>query len=306
MTIPARPVIVSLAFLMLLQSAGALAQEPKSAAAIVSAMIGTASVAVPSAQRPSPLRLFAWVPAGSVIDVSRGATVTLVFASGARFELGEGAKVTVGETSVTSTSGVVRPLEAVPPLPKIAPITESAKAGARPGVIRIRGGTIAGLHPGDGEVTLAESTVLRFSPVAEASRYSVAVETESGTTVFQVQTQSASVSVSPGILKEGARYYWQVQTLDRIGQVARGGAEFVTLGTEAARARATLKVSLEGVGDAPSLALLAEIDRTLGLLMEARDGFRAALARAPGDGRLREALDSLERQLFPEREKSAR
>ena len=306
MTIPARPVIVSAVFLVILLSAGALGQEPKSAAAIVSAITGTASVAVPSAQRGAPLRLFAWVPAGSVIDVGRGATVTLVFASGVRFELGENAKVTVGDTSLASTVGAVRRLEAVPPLPKIAPITESAKTGSRPGAIRIRGGTIAGLYPNDGASTLVESTVLRFRPVADASRYSVEVETESGTTVFQVQTQSATVSVSPGILKEGARYYWQVRTLDRVGQAARGGAEFVTLAAEPARARAALKASLDAAGDAPSLALLAEMDRNLGLLAEAHDAFRAALATAPGDRGLRQALEALERQLASEGEQSPR
>ena len=96
-----------------------------------------------------------------------------------------------------------------------------------------------------------------------------------------------------------------MRTLDRIGQAARAVAEFVTLEEKPARARATLKASLDAAGDAPSLALLAEIDRGLGLLAEARDGFRAALARAPGDSGLREALEALERQLASEGEKSA-
>ena len=60
-------------------------------------------------------------------------------------------------------------------------------------------------------------------------------------------------------------------------------------------ARAVLEESLEAGGDASSLALLAEIDRSLGLLVEAREKFRAAVARAPGDVALRQALDRLER-----------
>jgi hypothetical protein len=306
MTIPARQVIVSAAFLAVSGYAIAAGQEPKSAVAIVSAITGTASVTIPPEKREVPLRLFDWLPPGSSIEVARGSMMILVFAGGARYELGQAARVTLGTSSLASASGLVRSLAAVPPLPAVAPIAKSDRAGARAAVIRIRGGTIAGLYPDDGASTLPESTVLRFTPIPGASRYSVEVETESGTTVFQVQTQSSTVSVSPGILKEGARYYWQVRTLDTVGQAARGGAEFVTLEAEPARARATLKASLEAAGDAPSLALLAEIDRSLGLLAEARDGFRAALDRAPGDGGLRQALEAVERQLASEGEESAR
>jgi hypothetical protein len=143
-----------------------------------------------------------------------------------RTSFGEAAKVTLGSSSLATTFEKVRPLEAVPPLPKIAPITESARAGARTGGVRIRGGTIAGLYPNDGAATLTESTVLRFTPVPDDSRYSVEVETDSGTMLFQAQTQA-----------------------------------------------------------------------------EARDGFRAALARAPGDAGLRQALETLERQLASEGER---
>ena len=48
------------------------------------------------------------------------------------------------------------------------------------------------------------------------------------------------------------------------------------------------------------------IDRSLGLLAEAHDGLRAALAKAPGDSGIREALEALERQLAAEGKDSAR
>ena len=306
MTISGRHAVAGVALLVVLWGARVPGQEPKSPAAIVSAITGTASLSVPPRQREAALRLFEWVAPGSIIDVGRGSSVILVFASGARYQLGETAKVTLGTDSFASTFGPVRGLEPVPPLPRIAPIAESARPGPRSGVVRIRGGTIVDLYPGADAATLTESTVLRFTPVKDASRYQVELETESGTTVFQVQTQSPAVSISPGILKDGARYYWHVRTLDAIGQAARGSAEFVTLAADAARTRATLKASLEAAGDAASLALLAEVDRRLGLLAEARDEFRAALVLAPGDIGLRQALEALERQLASEGEQSAR
>lgn len=306
MTITGHTVINALAFLVLLRCANASSQEAKSPVAIVCALTGTASVTVPADQRTTPLRLFEWLSAGSVIEVARGSKLTLVFSSGARYELGETAKATAGTRSFASISGPVRELQAVPPLPRFPPIAESARVGPRSGAVRIRGVTIAHLYPDSGTATLADSTVLRFTPVPDASLYRVEVEAENGTRVFQVEAQSPTVSISPGVLKPGARYYWQVRTLDRIGQVAQGAGEFVTLSAQTAQARAALKEALEVAGDAPSLALLAEIDRSLGLLVEAREEFRAALAKAPGDVALRRALDRLEQQLAAERDKSAK
>jgi hypothetical protein len=276
-------------------------QEPKSAVAIVSAVTGTASVTVPREQRTT-IRLFEWVSAGSVIKVARGSKLTLVFASGARYELGETAQATVGPSSLTASSGPVRELDRVPPFPSFSPIAESSRTGSRSGAVRIRGTTITDLYPDSGATTLADSTVLRFTPLPDASRYRVEVRADNGARVFHVETQSPIASVPPGVLKPDARYSWEVRTLDRIPQVAHGAAGFVTLTAEIARARAALRESLQSAGDAPSLALLAEIDRSLGLLVEARDEFRAALGKAPDDPALRQVLDRLERQLAADRE----
>ena len=174
--------IKGLAFLVVLRCASASGQEARSPVAIVGALAGTASVTVPGEQRTTPLRLFEWLSAGSVIEVARGSKLTLVFSSGARYELGETAKATAGTISLASSSGPVRELQAVPPLPRISPIAEGTRAGPRSGAVRIRGATITHLYPDSGSATLADSTVLRFTPVADASRYRVEVETETGTT----------------------------------------------------------------------------------------------------------------------------
>ena len=41
------------------------------------------------------------------------------------------------------------------------------------------------LYSGKGSATLADNTVLQFTPLPDASRYRVDVETENGTTVFR-------------------------------------------------------------------------------------------------------------------------
>lgn len=59
---------------------------------------------------------------------------------------------------------------------------------------------------------------------------------------------------------------------------------------------------MEKAGDSASLALLGEIDRSLGLLFEAWESFRAALERSPDDAALRAALEGAERQMIEEAE----
>jgi hypothetical protein len=303
MTTTTRPAVARLVLGALLHAASALGQETGPPVAIVCALTGTASLTVPAEQRTTALRLFDWLRPGSIVEIAPDSSLTIVFSNGVRYELGGTARATTGTNTLDSSSGPVRQLEPVPPLPRLAPIAEGARTGPRYAAIRIRGGTIGKLYPDLGAATLAESTVLRFDPVPDASRYRVDVQTESGVSVFQVETQSPAVSVSPGILKPGEKYYWDVRTLDRIGQAARGAAEFVTLTEEAANARAVLKRSLERADDVASLALLAEVDRGLGLLIEAREQFREALKRYPGDAGLRHTLDRLEQQLADPREK---
>jgi hypothetical protein len=230
---------------------------------------------------------------------------TLVFSNGQRYELGGAASATTGTASLASSAGSVRKLESLPPLPRFQPIAGNTQAGPRPGAVRIRGAEITQLYPNLGATTLADGTVLRFAPTTDASRYRVEVDAESGTRVFEVDAQSPAVTISPGLLTPGTRYFWQVRTLDRVGQVARGTAEFITLGVDAARARTALKTAVDASADVTSLALLAEVDRNLGLLMEARDEFRAAVARAPGQADLRQALERLEQRLA-ERDQSVR
>jgi len=256
--------------------------------AIVSQLEGSAHVTAAPAPRTS-LALFDWIPRGATIELAPASKAVIAFANGKRWELGERAKVTIDENGVTSSTGTVRQLASLPPMPAIAPVASNGTQ--RAAATRIRGSKIEQLYPNESAVTLADETTLRFAPDGGASRYRIEIENESGDTVFHAETESTSVAISPGILKPGARYYWKVRTLDKIGSTARGEAEFATLAADKAESRAALKKALLAGGDAPSLALLAEIDRNLGLLHEAETGLQAALAQSPNDAALRIALE---------------
>lgn len=300
MRIPRQEMHLALALWMLTSTAFAL--DPRASnsrpVAIVASLTKQATVLLPHGRQPRKLELFEWIPNGSILEMGSGSSMTLAFQSGVRYEIGEKTRATVTDAGLTSVVGRVQRLASVPPLPDVPGI---AKPPIRVGAIRIRGESIKGLYPSEGSATLSSGTTLRFAPMLGAGRYKVEIEDESGNSVFAAETQSPSVSVSPGVLKSGTRYYWKVRTLDKPGEVARGESEFVTLSPESEKARAALKEALDKAGDAASLALLAAIDRDLRLLAESRDEFRSALARSPEDTALRKAYESIERQLANDR-----
>ena len=94
----------------------------------------------------------------------------------------------------------------------------------------------------------------------------------------------------------GTRYQWTVVARNALGQSFRNAAEFTTLARSDHEARARFRDRLADATDARSLALLAEIDRSLDLRLEAREGFLAALALSPEDAAIRAAFNRLERQ----------
>ena len=136
----------------------------KTPTAIVYALTGEASQIGPGQPRQS-VRLFDRLPAGAVLDVAPGAHLALAFASGKRWALGGGARVTLGVADVGSRTGDVHRLPSVPPLPHLASIRKDDHAGPRAGAVRIRGERIKGLYPGRGATAIASATVLRFQAV---------------------------------------------------------------------------------------------------------------------------------------------
>ena len=149
-------------------------------------------------------------------------------------------------------------------------------------------------------MTLAEATPPSASSLAPGiTEYHVEIEDDEGATVFHVSTQGGEVLVARDVLQPGRLYRWSVRGGSAEG-LARGEAEFSTLEVDAAKARQTLRESVGTSEEVGGLALLAEVDRQLGLLLEARDGFARALERAPGASELSAALASIELQLRDE------
>jgi len=276
------------------------AAAPSPAVAVVVSLTGEASVQTAASAPSRPLLRFEWLLPDAKITVGMGSTVVLAFADGSRRELLGGARARLGAKGLVSTSGAVRELPSLPPLPDLPPLAADS-AASRAGAVRIRGLRIAGLYPRDGWSVPADSAALGFEPVPAAGRYRVTVEDEAGATVLEAEVDQPRVAVAAGTLKPGARYYWRVRTLGAGGAAYRGEAEFATLDAESAARRARLGEALRGEG-AAGLALLAEIDRGLGLVREARDELRSALEDAPADAAVREALERLERLLAEPKE----
>ncbi|MES1240368.1 MAG: CHAT domain-containing protein [Acidobacteriota bacterium] len=252
--------------------------RPPGPVALVYSLTGTATVA------DRPLHRLDRLPAGATVQVGPASHLALAFASGVRYELGEGARVTIGKTDLAARAGLVKALPRVPPDLILAAISKEDRPGARAGAVRIRAGEeIDCVSPRDGAATLAAATVLRFRPADGASRHEVAVEDSQGNVVFETVTESPSVSVPPGTLKPGARYRWTVKALDKPGPVIRGGADFVTLSLEAAAARERLKEAVRGEENGQEL--LDEVDRALGMEEPSAERLRteAGLLERRGD-----------------------
>jgi len=264
--------------------------------AIVYSFAGEASFAPHHSVR-RPLRLFDRFPAGASLEVGPGSRLALAFMNGRRYELGEGSRVTLGAADLASRNGPVRSLPPVSPLPRLAPIAPDDHPGPKAGAVRIRSDRIEGIYPGRGATALASAAVLCFRNVAGAGRYWIEVEDGQGAVVYSQETASTKLSLPADALRPGVSYHWSVRTVDRSGPLARGEAEFATLDAETAQAREMLRLLAEKTGDGELTALLAGVDRELGLLAEARTEMRSALRAAPMDTALAEALIDLERHI---------
>ena len=272
--------------------------ETHRSVAIVYSLSGKASITT-TGGASRPVRLLDHLSSGTTVTVGPSSRLAMAFMNGLRYELGERSRVTLGPRDLASRTGPVRALSRVPPLPCLSPIATKDRPGPRAGAVRIRGERIPGLYPRRGATALVEATVLRFSPVAGARGYRIEVQGVQGLTVFRADTESPPVKVPAGTLHPGLGYLWTVRTLDRPGAVARGEAALVTLDKEVSQAREEARkvLAAEGPGSMP---LLAEIDRSLGLLLESGEDLKAALNEKPGDPALRGALAEIEARLEDE------
>ncbi|HEV7509762.1 MAG TPA: hypothetical protein VGS07_33120 [Thermoanaerobaculia bacterium] len=295
MSIPRILSLGALVMSLLSVSAGRAEAGAPEPIAIVYSLTGEASLALPDAPRRS-LRLLDRLPSGTVLELGSSSRLALAFVNGLRYELGAGSRVMLGPKGLASYTGPVRPLPRVPLLPALAPIAKDDHPGPSGGAVPIRGEQIDGLYPRRGAAVLAGKAILRFQPVACAGKYRVEVEDRQGNVIFGIETTASEVPLPEDALQPGQHYRWIVRTLDRPGAVARGGADLLTLSKDAAWAREEARKTLEAESSL-SLPLLAEIDRALGLWLEAREDLRKAIEIGPADSALREALTAIETRL---------
>jgi hypothetical protein len=264
----ARPLFLSLLCLTSLPAAATAPPEP---VALVYEVEGRAEKAVPGSS-PRPVKLFDRLPARTTLNAAAGSRLALAFVTGKRYEIDGPAEATLGRADLSNRSGSVRPLPAVPPLPRLPAIAEEESPGSKAGAVRIRGGEIAVLSPAGGEAALADATVLRFESSRGAARYRIEIEDVRGTVVFRLETEVSTVEVPAGTLAPGSRYHWTVTALGQPGPVSRGDGDFRTLPRKTAEARARWRKAVAAMDGGHSRALLEAVDHALGLRSERPQG----------------------------------
>jgi hypothetical protein len=242
------------------------------------------------------VRLFDWLLPGTRLEVGPDGRLDIAFRNGRRYHLEAGAEVTLGAEDLTASAGPVAALPSLPPLPRLAAIRPDDPAGRRVGAVRLRGERMAGLYPQDAAIPPGETT-LQFDAVPTALRYLVTIEDPTGRPVFQAESESSTVPVPRGVLLPGTTYSWHVRTVDAAGWPFEGVASFATLDEQAVGEWRALKDAVERTNDLPSLVLLAEVERGLGLRAEARETLRLALEMSPDSPDLTQRAEAALREL---------
>lgn len=243
-------------------------------AALVASLAGAATV-----DKSKPVASLQWLADGAVLRIAANSKVVVILLNGHRFELGGNAQARIGPTELWNTSGPVRELAPLPPMPKVAPLQLSSDAAA---AARFRGaGNIKDLCPR--VAALPGGGKLSFHGVEGASAYQIVLEDAGGDAVAQQQTSATEIAVT---LQPGSHYSWRVRAIGPAGVIAEEQAGFVTLSSDQAGAR-TAFANAVGVNS----ALLAEVDFATGLLCEAVDEFSAALQANREDVAIRSGLE---------------
>ena len=260
--------------------------------AIVCFLEGKAWIVEPGQKERSEIYLFDWIETGALIETEREAKLILAFSSGDRYEIGEKSKITIGQNEFTSKTGSIKELKPVPVMPQIASISLESRPGSRMGGIRLRGSkrAISGLYPSEGETVLADDAILTFEPLEGVEKYRIEIEDEWGNNIFSLETGSPKIFASPGVLKPGANYYWEVRTLEKDKPSTVSYAAFATVSEEYALTRNAFKAQAYQTKDGPDLLLLAQLEMALGLRKEACETLEIALGLFPDNLEIKNAI----------------
>lgn len=266
--------------------------QASEAAPVAIVAVARGEVALRVGAEARPVRRFDRLDPGAILETRAGAELVIVFRSGARLRVGGDSRVRVEDGRAERLAGVIEPMTPVPTVPLVPAIAAGSRTTT---AVRIRSDQIPGLQPDHGATTLADATVLEFGAVA-AREYDVEIEDASAIVRFRQRVTATRVEVPPGTLAPGGSYVWKVVAHVPSGFNARGEGRFRTLGAQEAETRARLRAAM-GMSDPDALALLAEVDGTLGLVREALDGFRAARAAGATDEVVDERIAGLTRML---------
>lgn len=272
----ARIAVIGFFTLSALFATFAIAADPP--AAVVAALDGPATT-IDAGGKSHEVHAFDWLNPETTIETGPGGHVTLAFSNGRRYDMRENARLTVVAAGATNLSGPVRPLSPMPPMPKLPAVAPGSGASGQSGAVRVRSITAvtACRYPRDGYTVQASRASLRIKTPATFLR--VEILDDSGAVVYKTDASFADVPVPAGMLRPGAQYSWRVRSADTI-PTTLDHAEFTTLSDENTTARAAFMAGFPA-RDPDTLALFAEVDQRLGLLLEARDELREAAAHAP-------------------------
>jgi len=260
--------------------------------AIVCFLEGKAWILEPGEEERSEIYLFDWIKIGAIVETDSEAKLILAFSSGDRYEIGEKSKITVGRDGFTSKTGSIKELKPVPAMPQIASISQESRPGSRLGGIRLRGSKriISGLYPSEEATVLADDAILTFEPLEGVEKYRIEIEDEWGNNIFSLETESPKVIASPGVLKSGSNYYWEVRTLEKDKPSTVSYAAFATVSEEYALTRNAFKAQAYQTKDGPNLLLLAQLEMAIGLRKEACETLKTALALFPDNSEIKKAM----------------
>jgi hypothetical protein len=259
----------------------------KAAVAVVASLTGDATALPPRASTPAAIHALDWLDAGMRIDVHAKSTMKLILVNGRSYELSGGAKATIAADGLTATNPQVHELSRLPPIPKFVPI---AAGGAEvPGATAIRGPRMKSLYPNQ-LPAIASQVKLTYAPVPDVANYSVILQDSEETVLLRLSTTATSVDVPADMLKPGTSYAWRVRALGVGGLLGEGRASFVTMSKDALDRRTAFAEAMKSDEEPMRLALLAAVDRQMGLLAEACGELEHALELKPSDPALQQAL----------------
>jgi hypothetical protein len=268
------------------------ADEP--VAAVLASIEGKVTVSSPDGRAPRGAQVFDWLKAGTSIETGAGARALVVLANGKRYQLEEHSRATVRDGILRGPAGKIRPLPGLTEMPRLAATSD---AGSSAAAVRIRGPKLRNCYPSPNAAILSTQAILSFAPVTEIKSYLAEVQDDAGNVIHHAELSAPAVMLPSGLLKPGRRYYWEVQGVVAAGEAPRCEAEFTILAVEDEIRRAAFKAGVDKSGDGDSLALLAEIDRRLGLFREAREEFASALNRSSEPEAIRSALRQIDARM---------